>query len=196
MTSTTIFERIWDLEGPYLNHNSALSISSNLIISNSFFCLLKVFRFPRVLKPNSDIPRRKTMSPSARWCLGWILSPAEIKQSIPKWARKYPIKGGYQQYKIRHMNTHGLCDCIYPLSKLRGYPGLGIRASSISAGYSLISKSNSCSGPSRVLGCTQLQMGLPPWVSIFNSTCMEILVWELCSFLTDGPPMMVCLLQI
>ena len=63
-----------------------------------------------------------------------------ILQSIPKWARKYPIKGGYQQYKIRHMNTHGLCDCIYPLSKLRGYPGLGILASSISAGYSLTSK--------------------------------------------------------
>lgn len=141
MTSMTIVERIWDLEGPYLNYSSALSISSNLIISNSFVCLLKVFWSPCILKATSDIPRRRrTVSPGARWCLGWILSPAEIKQSIPKWARKYPIKGGYQQYKIRHMNTHGLCDCIYPLSKLRGYPGLGIPASSISAGYSLTSK--------------------------------------------------------
>ena len=89
--TSDLYNHIWKALGRALclgNYNSALSISSNIIISNSFFCLLKVFWSPRVLKPNSDIlRRRKTVSPSARWCLGWILSPAEITQSIPKWAR-------------------------------------------------------------------------------------------------------------
>lgn len=39
-------------------------------------------------------------------------------------------------------------------------------------------------------------MGIPSWVSIFKNQHMETLVWQLCSLLTDGPPLPFANIQL